>query len=85
MYEQPNPAFQWLLEHPGLGLLFTIFWMLWVAGTLLFICIQLFKYNEREELKKITRQFDVERQERAQKANPFKSVENSDNPYMPKG
>ena len=85
-YEQLNPALRWLFEHPGVGLLFTILWMLWVAIALGFICLQIYKHNECEELKKIMRQFDVERQERERKANPFKSetLENTDKRYMPR-
>ena len=72
-YEQLNPALQWLLEHPGISLTLTILWHPWVAIALGFICLQIYKHNEREELKKIMRQFDEERREREKKANPFKT------------
>jgi uncharacterized membrane protein (DUF106 family) len=71
LYE--NPALQWLMEHPGVGILITILWHLWVAVALAIICIQLYKHNEREELKRIMRQFDEETREREKKENPFKS------------
>jgi hypothetical protein len=60
--------------------------MLWVAGTLGFICVQLFKHNEREELKKIMLKFEEEKRERERKANPFKSEtpQNPDSRYLPK-
>jgi len=71
-YDNPNPGLMWLAQHPGLVVLFTIFWMLWVASALGFICIQLFKHNEREELARITREFEEERREREKKATPQK-------------
>jgi hypothetical protein len=61
--------------------------MLWVAAALGFICVQLFKHNEREELKKIMRKFEDEKREREKKANPFKTEtpQNHDSRFLPKG
>ena len=85
-YDQLNPALQWLFQHPGVGMFFTILWMLWIAIALAIVCVQLCRFNEREELKKIMRQYDEERREREKKANPFKSElpEAPDKSYMPK-
>ena len=77
--EQPNPALQWLMEHPGVPIIITVLWHLWVAVVLGYICIQLFKHNERDEQERIKRQFDEEKRERERKANPFKS-ETTQNP-----
>lgn len=71
-YEQMNPALQWLFEHPGADLFFTIFWMLWVAVALTIICIQLHGHNQREEKKEIMRRYDAERQERENRKNPLR-------------
>jgi predicted membrane protein len=85
-YENVNPALQWLFEHPRMIILFTILWMLWVAAALAFICVQLFKHNEREELKKIMQKFEDEKQEREKKANPFKTEtpQNQDSRVLPR-
>jgi hypothetical protein len=85
-YENVNPAFLWLLQHPGLGVFVTFLWMLWVAGALGFISIQLYKHNEREELRTIMRKFEEEKRERERKANPVKSEapQNPDSRYLPK-
>jgi hypothetical protein len=67
-----NSAFQWFLENPAIGIFFTVLWMLWVAVALAIICLQIYKHNEREELKEIMRKFDEENRERERKKNSFK-------------
>jgi predicted membrane protein len=71
--EQPNPGLQWLIEHPGVPIIITVLWHLWIAIALGYICIQLYKHNEREEQEKIKRQYNEEKREREIKANSFKS------------
>jgi hypothetical protein len=84
-YGQINPIAEWLIEHPGIGLLFTVLWLFWVAGALGFICFQLYKHNEREQLKETLQQILEEERQQERRANPFKQEhsEKADAKYMP--
>jgi len=69
-YQQDNPLLQWLFEHIGTCFFLTIVWYFWVAIALGYICFQLYKLNEREELRGMMRNFYEEQREREKKTNP---------------